>query len=146
MVLVRRSIRLIPERFRAGHFTCKNTYWEKWREPIRKVERETEPCTHYTDSGPDWPLAFFDCTWMLIDRRVWAGNFTSAFLFFILFFFFRKMNRSVSSSPAPDVFPIYLFIYFYSPATPPPSSPSWSLVQASSWKDSSPPSWLFASK
>ena len=29
------------ERFCAGHFTCKNTDWEKWREPIRKVVPET---------------------------------------------------------------------------------------------------------
>ena len=41
------------------------------------------------------------------------------------FFLFHEDDQS--SSPAPNVFPIYLFVYlfmyFYSPATPPSSSP-----------------------
>ena len=71
----------------------------------------------HTDSGPEWALTFFDCSWVLIDRQVQRYSkrefLLQRFFFFSFFpFSFRKMTRSKSSSPAPDVSPIYLFIYF----------------------------------
>ena len=65
---------------------------------------------------------------MLIDRRVRTYSkrdfyFSLSFFFSFFPFCFRKMTRSRSSSPAPDVFPIYFLVYlFSSPATPPSSS------------------------
>ena len=62
------------ERFRAGHFTCKNTDWEKWREPIRKVEPETTDWalhtrilvriehSHFLTAAECWSIAGFEDT------------------------------------------------------------------------------------
>ena len=108
----------ITERFCAGHFTCKNTDWEKWHEPIRKVEPETTDWALHTRIPvriePSHFLTAAEC-WSIGPKILKAGIFTSAFLFFLIFylFCFTKMTRSMSSSPAPDVFPSYLFIYLF---------------------------------
>ena len=88
----------ITERFRAGHFTCKNTDWEKWREPIRKVEtRDYGLSPAHTDSSPDWALTFFDCSWALIDRSedTQSGNFyfSVSFLPDFLSFLFHEDDQ-----------------------------------------------------
>ena len=96
------------ERFRAGHFTCKNTDWEKWREP--KVEPETTDWALHTRIPvwieQCWALAFFDCSWVLIDRRCWrqaqqpSANITA--------FPQREFGKTVGSSVKPSTGVIYL--------------------------------------
>ena len=118
------------ERFRAGHFTCKNTDWEKWREPIRKVEPETTDWALHTRIParikPSHFLTAAECWLVLIDRRIGqmilkAGFhfsvsfvspffFASAFLFFLLFCCFTKMTRVFPQLRTCFQF-IYLFIY-----------------------------------
>ena len=83
------------ERFRAGHFTCKNTDWEKWREPIRKVEPETTDWALHTRIPvriePSHFLTPAEC-WSIAGSVRWYSkrDFTSAFLFFLLFFFVSR--------------------------------------------------------
>ena len=112
-----RSSSLTLERFRAGHFTCKNTDWEKWREPIRKVEPETTDWALHTRIPvriePSHFLTAAECWSIAGSEDTQSGDFYfSVSFFFLLFpFCFRKMTRSRSPSLAPDVFPIYLFVY-----------------------------------
>ena len=142
---------LTLERFRAGHFTCKNTDWEKWREPIRKVEPETtdwalhtripvriEP-SHFLTAAECWSIAESDDTQ--------SGKFYFSVSYFFCFFPF-VLGRWPDLGVLPRLHTCFQFIYlFSSPAMPPSSSSSSSsLSRASSWKDSSPPSRLFASK
>ena len=105
-----------------------------------------EPCTHGFRSGLSPRILWLQLS---ADRLPGpSGNFYFSVSFLYPSFFV--------SGRWPDLWDllrlltcfqfINLFIYFYSPATPPSSSPSSSLSQASSWKDSSPPSRLFASK
>ena len=114
----------------------------------RKVEPETTDwALHTRIPGRIEPLH----VWLQLsaDRSVRRyskrGFCLQRFLSFSFFFVFQEDDQEFF--PGPDVIPIYLFvylcIYFYSPATLPSLSSS---SQASSWKDSSPPSRLFASK
>ena len=117
MLFVWTRLFFLLERFRAGHFTCKNTDWENWREPIRKVEPETTDWALHTRIPvriePSHLLTAAEC-WSIGLKILKVGIFTSAFLFFLLFFFcFRKMTRSMIAFSAPDVFPIYVLIYLF---------------------------------
>ena len=142
------------ERFRAGDFTCKITDWEKWRELICKVEPETtdlalhtripvliEP-SHFFTAAECWSIAGSEDTQ--------SGIFYFIVSFFLLLFPFvsgRWADLGVLPRLQACLEFIYLFIYlFSSPAMTSSSSSSLSLSWASSWKDSSPPSRLFAPK
>ena len=95
-----------------------NTDWEKWREPIRKVEPETTDWALHTRIPVRLSPRIF---WLQLSadrspgpKTLKAGIFTSAFLFFSPFFPFvsgRWPDLGVLP-PAPDVFPIYLLFFF----------------------------------
>ena len=110
------------ERFRAGHFTCKNTDWEKWREPIRKVEPETtdwalhtripvriEP-SHFMTAAECWSIAGSEDTQ--------SGNFYFSVSFFSLLFQEddQILEFFLGSRRASNLF-IYIFIFFACHAT-----------------------------
>ena len=142
------------ERFRAGHFTCKNTDWEKWREPIRKVEPETTDwALHARIPVPVEPSHFLTASDLIGLKILKAVIFPWAFLFFLLFLSFFVSGRWPDLWVLPRLhtcfqFICYLVIFIRLP--PPLSSTllsfSSSLSQGSSWKDSAPPSRLFTSK
>ena len=130
------------ERFRAGHFTCKNTDWEKWREPNRKVEPETTDWALHTRIPvriePSHFLTAAEC-WSIAGSEYTQSGIFYFSLFFSPFFPFvsgRWLDVGVLPRLQTCFQFIFLFIYlFSSPATPPSSSSlSSSLPQASSWK------------
>ena len=148
----RNAVAKTIERLRAGHLTCKNTDWEKWREPIRKVEPETTDWALHTRIPvriePSHFLTAAECWSIAGSEDTQSGELLLLRFFFFSFFPFvsgRRPNLGV----LPRLQTCFQFIYlFSSPAMPPSSSSSSSssLSRASSWKDSSPPSRLFASK
>ena len=87
-----RPFAYLLERFRTLYFTCKNTDWEKWREPIRKVEPETtdwalhtripvriEPL-HFLTAAECWSIAGAE------DAQSGIFYFSNFFLLFFLLF------------------------------------------------------------
>ena len=79
------------ERFRAGHFTCKITDWEKWREPIRKVEPETMDWALHTRIPvriePSHFLTAAECCWVgrkILKEAKWVFLLQRFFFFVVV--------------------------------------------------------------
>ena len=140
----------IVERFRAGHFTCKNTDWEKWREPIRKVEPETTDWALHTRIPvriePSHFLTAAECWSIAGSEEIQSWNFYFSVSFFFSFFPFVSgrwpdlgvLPRLQTCFQFIFLF-IYLFIFFACHATV-------IVVTGFVLKDSSPLSRMFASK
>ena len=146
------------ERFRAGHFTCKNTDWEKWREPIRKVEPETtdwalhtripvriEP-SHFLTAAECWSIAGSE------DTQSWNFYFSVSFFFLSFFPFVSGRWPDLGVLPRLQTcfqfiyLLIYLFIFFACHATVVVVVVVVVVVTGFVLKDSSPPWRMFASK
>ena len=106
------------ERFRADHFTCKNTDWEKWREPISKVEPETTDWALHTRIPvriePSHFLTAAEC-WSIASEDTQSGDFYFSVSFFFSFFpfLFQEDDQIWEFFPGSKTcfqF-IYLFIY-----------------------------------
>ena len=105
------------ERFRAGHFTCKDTDWEKWREPIRKVEPETTDWALHTRI-PVWiePSHFLTATecWSIAGSEdTQRGNFYFSVSFFFSPFFPFVSGRWPDLGVLPRLQACFLFIYLF---------------------------------
>ena len=108
------------ERFRAGHFTCKNTDWEKWREPIRKVDPETTDWALHTRIlvriEPSHFLTAAEC-WSIAGSVRWcsqSGISLQRFFSFSFFFSRRWPEFFPSSRRVSNLFlclSIYVFLF-----------------------------------